>query len=644
MRFRKVCRLMAFAQFLAMGTVWGVELNEAEVTTLKNIVEKDDGAGAQPAKTNDKIGEKSKITTAAASMAELTFADSSITRMGANTLFSFQSKERLIKLNQGTLLIHTPPGNGGATVDCGGVTAAVTGTTFMATRDKVGNSVFVLLEGSGGMKITVGGTTTTIRAGQAASVGAVAANDASGKSEDKATGGAPADASGGGKDKDGGAKSSEKGSGDNGGGGGTKGGGENSGPGGGTAAGDKGGGDASGGSKSPAASPSPAPASSKPPEIKVFDVDVRKIVQTTPLITEFKAPLPSVAKIEATIAVQQAKVEEGKVERLGVEVVAVSSGDGDLLVGAPMVAKEDMQIVNSKETVAEKVESKMAENAPGKEPGAGGLDISTAGAPPPPAMDKAPGGLDIATAAGGDMPAPAPQGASASSMGAGSTPPLPPPPPAAVVINTAVQEIGRNNPPPKVDLFLAGITGPSKIYDGNRNFSLVGAFLTGGILNGVSLANVPAVQFATKDVGVNIPLSVSVTLTGANAGNYTLNLPEDLNGSITARGVTVSGATASSKVYDGTGVVTIGGAGLLNTIAGDDVRLANATSGTVDKNVGNNKSVTTVMTLVGADAGNYKLTLQPTLTMDITTRPVTVTADAKTRVYGEADAGLTYQV
>ncbi|NCW27646.1 MAG: hypothetical protein EBV83_05030, partial [Verrucomicrobia bacterium] len=148
------------AQFLVLGSVKGVDLQEAELTTIKNIVERDEGAGAQPAKANDKIREKSKVTTAAASMAELTFADSSITRMGANTLFSFQSKERLIKLDQGTVLMNTPPGNGGATVDCGGVTASVTGTTFMASRDKVGNSVFVLLEGSGGMKITVGGTST----------------------------------------------------------------------------------------------------------------------------------------------------------------------------------------------------------------------------------------------------------------------------------------------------------------------------------------------------------------------------------------------------------------------------------------------------------------------------------------------------
>ena len=110
------------------------EFKDAEITTLKNIVEHDAGSGPAPAKVNEKIGERSKVTTAAASMAELTFGDSSITRIGANSIFSFQSKERLVKLDQGTALIHATPGNGGATVDCGGVTAAVSGSTFMASR------------------------------------------------------------------------------------------------------------------------------------------------------------------------------------------------------------------------------------------------------------------------------------------------------------------------------------------------------------------------------------------------------------------------------------------------------------------------------------------------------------------------------
>ena len=114
-------------------------------------------------KVSEKISENSKVTTAAASMAELTFGDSSITRIGANSVFSFQSKERLVKLDKGTALIHATPGNGGATVDCGGVTAAVSGSTFMASRSATGGCcVFVLLESSGSLKVTTPGGQTAI--------------------------------------------------------------------------------------------------------------------------------------------------------------------------------------------------------------------------------------------------------------------------------------------------------------------------------------------------------------------------------------------------------------------------------------------------------------------------------------------------
>ena len=221
------------------------EFKDAEITTLKNIVEHDAGQGAAPAKMSEKISENSKVTTAAASMAELTFGDSSITRIGANSVFSFQSKERLVKLDKGTALIHATPGNGGATVDCGGVTAAVSGSTFMASRSATGGAVFVLLESSGSLKVTTpGGQTATILPGQAASTGT-------------------------------GAKSS----------------------------------------------------------IQVFDVDVKKVMETTPLVGGFKE-LPSQAEINVVSEKQQAMIREGKIESLGVEVVATGE-DGDLLVGAP---------------------------------------------------------------------------------------------------------------------------------------------------------------------------------------------------------------------------------------------------------------------------------------------------------------------
>jgi hypothetical protein len=246
------------------------EFKDAEITTLKNIVEHDAGQGAAPAKMSEKIGENSKVTTAAASMAELTFGDSSITRIGANSVFSFQSKERLVKLDKGTALIHATPGNGGATVDCGGVTAAVSGSTFMASRSATGGAVFVLLESSGSLKVsTPGGQTVTILPGQAASTGT-------------------------------GPKSA----------------------------------------------------------IQVFDVDVKKVMDTTPLVQGFKKELPSQAEINVVSEKQQSMIREGKIEVLGVEVVATGQ-DGDLLVGAPRERPE---------------------------PGAGG------------------DGLDINTAAGGDGP------------------------------------------------------------------------------------------------------------------------------------------------------------------------------------------------------------------------------------------------
>ena len=323
-----VSPILALLLVASVTRSWGAaEFKEADITTVKNMVEHDPGTGAAPAKVNDKIKENSKVSTAAASMAELTFTDSSITRMGANTQFSFQSKERLVKLEQGTVLIHTPPGNGGATVDCGGVTGAVSGTTFMASRDAAGNVMFVLLEGQGGLKVTVGGAAAVLRPGQAASVGADVVKESKDTgSIDPRPGAAKTGAMGGSEDKQSGG---------------------------------------SGQTAAPSADKGDGPASASP-KIQVFEVDVKKVVSTTPLIVEFKTELPSAAKIEKTVEVQQAAIKEGKFEKLDVEVVAVKSKDGDVMVGAPKVQKEEMVVRNGKGT---------------REGPEGDLDIATAAGP-----------------------------------------------------------------------------------------------------------------------------------------------------------------------------------------------------------------------------------------------------------------------
>jgi hypothetical protein len=64
--------------------------------------------------------------------------------------------------------------------------------------------------------------------------------------------------------------------------------------------------------------------------------------------------------------------------------------------------------------------------------------------------------------------------------------------------------------------------------------------------------------------------------------------------------------TAEDKIYDGTTEATVTGAALSGAVTGDDVTLENYTSDTfAQADVGENIAVTTVMTLTGADAGNY---------------------------------------
>jgi FecR protein len=72
------------------------------------------------------------LRTGGASRAELEFPDLTITRIGANALFRFLAGQRKIILDGGTMLFHSS--KGGATVQAGAVTAAVTGTDFLISN------------------------------------------------------------------------------------------------------------------------------------------------------------------------------------------------------------------------------------------------------------------------------------------------------------------------------------------------------------------------------------------------------------------------------------------------------------------------------------------------------------------------------
>lgn len=126
---------------------------------------------------------------------------------------------------------------------------------------------------------------------------------------------------------------------------------------------------------------------------------------------------------------------------------------------------------------------------------------------------------------------------------------------------------------------------------------------------------------------VTITGAGSCTVTASQAGNSNYNAATDVPQSfnINQATLTVTGITASNKVYDGTTAATLDNtaAVLVGVIVPDVVTLdTSAAAGAfADSAVGAGKTVTVSgLTIGGADAGNYLLT-QPTTTADITAVP-----------------------
>ena len=120
---------------------------------------------ATPARVNDLLKAPNRVRTGPQSRAELTAPDNSITRVGANTVFAFSDGGRTLNLEAGSLLFHAPKGVGGGVIKSGGVSAAVLGTTLLASTTTNGGFRVIVLEGKA--KITLAnGKTVTLKAGQ----------------------------------------------------------------------------------------------------------------------------------------------------------------------------------------------------------------------------------------------------------------------------------------------------------------------------------------------------------------------------------------------------------------------------------------------------------------------------------------------
>jgi hypothetical protein len=194
-------------------------------------------------------------------------------------------------------------------------------------------------------------------------------------------------------------------------------------------------------------------------------------------------------------------------------------------------------------------------------------------------------------------------------------------------------------------LTVTGITADIKTYDGTTDAVLnVGSAALVGVIGveDVTLDTSSAVgTFVTKNAGTGIVVLVSgLTLSGADAGNYTLT-PPTTTADITQRDLTVTAASIN-KPYDGTDTATVN----LSTdaLGSDNVTVSYSSASFDDNTVGTGKAVSVGgISISGSDAGNYNLLNDAdATTADITARELTITGiTGSDKVYdGTTDAVL----
>jgi hypothetical protein len=185
----------------------------------------------------------------------------------------------------------------------------------------------------------------------------------------------------------------------------------------------------------------------------------------------------------------------------------------------------------------------------------------------------------------------------------------------------------------------------SREYDGTTDSSGTPTITSGSLASGDDDTGSWSQSFDDRNAGSGKTLTPEGAVNDGNSGlNYDVTFEAVTSGEITTRPITVTAVT-DSREYDGTtdssGVPTITGGSLAS---GDD-DTGSWFQSFDDRNAGSGKTLTPDGAVNDGNSGlNYAVTFEPVSSGEITTRPLTVTADAKTKRLGETDPVLTFQV
>jgi hypothetical protein len=139
--------------FVAVGIstiIFAAEHKQARVTeVIRDVHTLTAQMAARPTAVNETVREGNAVRTGTDSRAELLFTDQTLTRLGANTVFSFGAAAHTYNLSGGAILMTAPRETGTVKISAGVVTCAVSGFTgILESHTKFWNKVLII-EGNG---------------------------------------------------------------------------------------------------------------------------------------------------------------------------------------------------------------------------------------------------------------------------------------------------------------------------------------------------------------------------------------------------------------------------------------------------------------------------------------------------------------
>lgn len=142
------CALAVACAFFSAVSLRAAPLNGARITAVSGDVKLlGNGTDSRPADVDDEVRRGTTLKTGVNSRVEVTFADETVARLGANTILRLSQGARSVELGEGAVLLRVRRGTGGAKIETAAVSAAITRTTVLFDFHDKALFKFMVLEG-----------------------------------------------------------------------------------------------------------------------------------------------------------------------------------------------------------------------------------------------------------------------------------------------------------------------------------------------------------------------------------------------------------------------------------------------------------------------------------------------------------------